>query len=263
MARLASLDPFSQEGGNTMVWRLLWRTQALLVAVMVGCAGTPRLEETGRGTAVVSIPRADMQPVVVEEEEFQQAVRQLARQVPLTGTPRELAERTFQLDPLSGNYLYLNRDKKLVPTEPGVWDGTLTKEDLETAERYRLWCRDVYGVYGDCLGGALVGGRYLDMQGRYMWALFLSKSGPWTPRFRKIFARAGMSLEDPANKMPLRGHYGPHPQRYHEIVYEELLKATKVCRSVVVCREKLREALQGLAREISTPGTELNQLVTQ
>jgi hypothetical protein len=34
----------------------------------------------------------------------------------------------------------------------------------------------------------------------------------WTPRFRAIFARAGMSLEDPANKMPLPGHYGPQPR---------------------------------------------------
>src|SRR6187401_396986 len=43
-----------------------------------------------------------------------------------------------------------------------------------------LWagpqCRSAYNFYGDCLGGALVGGRYLDMQGRYVWALAMSKS---------------------------------------------------------------------------------------
>ena len=69
------------------------------------------------------------------------------------------------------------REKKIVPDGPGEsWDGTLTKEDLELAERYRLWCQSAYHFYGDCLGGALVAGRYLDMQGRYVWALAMSKS---------------------------------------------------------------------------------------
>ena len=89
------------------------------------------------------------------------------------------------------------------------------------------------------------------------------RGGPWTPRFRKIFAKAGMSMEDPANKMPLSGHYGPHPKRYHEIIHEELLEATLTCRSVVDCRAKLKEALKELAKQIATPGTELNRLVTQ
>ncbi len=447
-----------------MLWRILWRLNPLVLALMVGCASTvPVVQvESEQGKAFISIPRgADTQPVKLAEEEFQQAMRQLARQVPLTGTPRQTAERTFQIDPLSGNYLYLLRDKKLVPMGPGDWDGTLTKEDLETAERYRVWCQRAHGFYGDCLGGALVGGRYLDMQGRYVWALALSKSpvldemrkalgemvnvqalvnsalwtlgsmllilalnpvapalvaalgvgmilwvgygtlynlvhgwfqlmeevkaattfeqirdagerfgkilgqeaaqavamlllaaigqtaqgfaakvptlpgsaqvavqaegqagiwlpalgeveeialaddavtvtvaanavamaargtggkgpcvethhiaticndkdtrrgGPWTPRFRAIFAKAGMTLNDPANKMPLPGHYGPHPERYHQIIYEELDTATLTCRSVVECRERLTRALKVLASDIATPGTELNQLVTR
>jgi hypothetical protein len=89
------------------------------------------------------------------------------------------------------------------------------------------------------------------------------RGGQWTPRFRTLFARAGMSLEDPANKMPLPGHYGPHPERYHNIVYEELRAATLTCRSVVECREELIGALKRLAKAIATPGTELNQLVTR
>jgi len=72
-------------------------------------------------------------------------LRQLTREVRLTGTPRETAEKTFQMDPQSGNYLYLPRDKKLVPMGLGEpLEGTLTKEDLETAERYRLWCQRVH-----------------------------------------------------------------------------------------------------------------------
>jgi len=90
-----------------------------------------------------------------------------------------------------------------------------------------------------------------------------ARGGPWTPRFRKIFAKAGMSLEDPANKMPLPGHYGPHPERYHQIVHKELDTATLTCRSILECREALTGALQKLARQIAAPGTELNQLVTR
>jgi hypothetical protein len=421
------------------------------------------VEPSGQGRVVIHIPRTvELQPVALEEEEFQHALRPLAREARLSGTPRQTVERMFPVDPLSGDYLYLPRDKKLVPAGPGEFlEGALTKEDLETAERYRLWCQRAYDAYGDCLGGALVAGRYLDMHGRYIWALALSKSpvidemeralgemvefralinaalwtlgsmllimalnpvapalvavlgvgmllyvgydtlhnlvtgwfrlmeevkvattfeqirdagerfgkilgresarafalllvaaigstaqqfaakvptlpgsaqmtlqaqgktgipvaalgaveelaltaegvsvtvaatamtmgasgrssqapcvethhiaticndtstsrgGPWTPRFREIFAKAGMTLDDPANKMPLQGHYGPHPERYHQIIYQELNAATRACRSVVACRERLKEALKELAKDISTPGTELNQLVTR
>jgi hypothetical protein len=421
------------------------------------------VEDTGQGKAAVHIPRtADLQLIVVDQEEFQQAMRRLAREVRLSGTPRQTVEKMFQMDPQFGNYLYLPRDKKLVPMGPGEpLEGTLTKDDLETAERYRVWCQRVHNFYGDCLGGALVGGRYLDMHGRYIWALALSKSpvidemkkalgemvevralistvlwtlgsmllimainpvapalvavvgvglilyvgvdtllnlvngwlqlmdevkvattfeqirdagerfgkiigreaarafamlliaaigstaklfaakvptlpgsaqvsvqadgtakislsalgsveeialtaegvsvtvaatamtmaasgnggtgpciethhiaticndkstargGPWTPRFRRIFAKAGMSMEDPANKMPLSGHYGPHPERYHEIVYGALDTATATCRNVVACRNALTDELRRLAKQIATPGTELNRLVTQ
>ncbi|MDY7232394.1 AHH domain-containing protein [Hyalangium rubrum] len=449
-----------------LLWRMLWKAEALFLALLVGCASIPRVpfvENIGQGKAIVHVPRsADLQPVELEEEEFQQAVRRLAREVRLTGTPRQTAETAFQMDPQSGNYLYLERDKKLVPAGPGEpWDGTLTKEDLALAERYRLWCQSAYNFYGDCLGGALVAGRSLDMQGRYVWALAMSKSpvldkmkkalgemvefrallsaalwtlgsmllimllnpvapalvavlgvgmllyvgydtlrnlvtgwaeltaaakvatsfeeireagerfgkiigreaarafamllvaaigstaqlfaakvptlpgsaqvamqaegqaglsltalgaveeiavtaegvsvtvaatamtmgangsssagpciethhiaticnekstargGAWTPRFREIFAKAGMTLDDPANKMPLPGHYGPHPEQYHRIVLQELRDATASCRSVVVCRERLTRALKRLADQIATPGTELNQLVTR
>ncbi len=90
-----------------------------------------------------------------------------------------------------------------------------------------------------------------------------ARGGPWTPRFRRIFARGGMTLDDPANTLPLPGHYGPHPERYHQIVLKELTEATGTCRTVVECRQALTGALRELARQIATPGTELNQLVTQ
>jgi hypothetical protein len=90
-----------------------------------------------------------------------------------------------------------------------------------------------------------------------------ARGGPWTPRFRRIFAKAGMSMEDPANKMPLPGHYGPHPERYHQIVLDTLSDATASCPTIVVCQAKLKAALKELAQQIATRGTELNRLVTQ
>lgn len=436
-----------------------------LVVVAIGCGSTRSIVrvDPGPGTTTLHIPRtAEVQPVLVEKEEFQQALQQLAREVQLTGTPRETAERTFQFDPLSGSYLYLPRDKKLVPMGPGEpLEGTLTKEDLETAEHYKRWCQRVHDFYGDCLGGALVGGSYLDLQGRYVWALAMSKSpvldemkqalgdmvnlrsvmgaalwtgttmllllainpvapglvavmgiglvlyvgvdtlynlvtgwfrlmeevkyattseeiraagerfgkeigresarafvmlamaaigqtaqgfaaklptlpgsaqvsmqaeaqagislpavavveeiavtaegvrvvlpssavamaantggtngpcvethhiaticndqstargGPWTPRFRRLFAKAGMKLTDAANEVPIAGHKGPHPQRYHELVFNRLSEALRSCRSVEACRARLTATLDDLAKDIATPGTELNQLVTQ
>jgi len=161
-------------------WRILWRTNPLLLAMMVGCSGTPQAVrvETRQSQTVVHIPRtADVQPVILAQREFQQSMKQLARKVRLTGTAREMAEKTFQLDPDSGNYLFLPEDKKIVPDGPGEpLEGTLMQQELETAERYRVWCQQVHHFYGDCLGGALVGGRYLDMRGRYLWAMAMSKS---------------------------------------------------------------------------------------
>jgi hypothetical protein len=327
-----------------MLWRMLWRAQALLLAVMVGCAGTPRAVrvDTEQGKAVIHIPRtAEVQPVVVEEEEFHQAMRQLAREARLTGTPRQTAERMFQLDPLSGNYLYLPRDRKLVPAGPGEsWDGKLM-EEVKVATTFEQ-IRDAGERFGKLLGResarafamlllaaigqtaqgfaakvpTLPGSAQVAMQaegGTGIWLPALGaveeialaeesvtvtlpanavamaargsggkgpcvdthhiatvcndkdakRGGPWTPRFREIFAKAGMTLEDPANKLPLPGHYGPHPERYHQIILEELADATETCQSVVECREALTGQLRKLAKQIATPGTELNQLVTR
>jgi hypothetical protein len=88
------------------------------------------------------------------------------------------------------------------------------------------------------------------------------RGGPWTPLFEKLFARAGMQLKDAENIVPIRGHKGPHPQRYHEIVYGRLDNALGDCSTIAECRGRLVTALDDLAKKIATPGTELNRLVT-
>ena len=95
------------------------------------------------------------------------------------------------------------------------------------------------------------------------WTDATHSGGPWTPKFQRIFDRAGMSLNDPANKVHVKGHQGPHPQTYHERVYERLDEATKGCGSIQQCQKVLTAELHRLARQISTKGTLLNKLVTR
>ncbi len=95
------------------------------------------------------------------------------------------------------------------------------------------------------------------------WTDATHSGGPWTPKFQRIFDRAGMSLNDPANKVRVKSHQGPHPQEYHERIHKRLEEATKGCNSIEQCRKALTEELQRLAKQLSTEGTELNKLVTR
>lgn len=90
-----------------------------------------------------------------------------------------------------------------------------------------------------------------------------ANGGPWTPEYQALFERAGMSLNDPANKVRIRGHEGPHPEAYHELVFERVRRAMGGCRSIAQCREALVGELRRLAEDLSTPGSYLRQLVTR
>ncbi|MBZ4330963.1 AHH domain-containing protein [Corallococcus sp. AS-1-12] len=89
-----------------------------------------------------------------------------------------------------------------------------------------------------------------------------NRGGPWSPKFQRIFDKAGMSLDDPANKIRVPGHRGPHPEAYHQKVFDALERVSKRCRSMQDCRAALTKALQGLARLINQRGTDLNRWVT-
>jgi hypothetical protein len=94
------------------------------------------------------------------------------------------------------------------------------------------------------------------------WWKSTNNAGPWSPQFQKIFDKAGMSLNDPANIVRVKGHKGPHPQEYHETIFQRLSEATEGCRTMQKCREALTAELRDLAGEIVTPGSDLNRLVT-
>jgi hypothetical protein len=83
------------------------------------------------------------------------------------------------------------------------------------------------------------------------------RGGPWTPLFEEIFARAGLSLQDQANRVNLLGHFGPHPEEYHAEVFRRLRAAVADCRTQQQCRGKIVEALGRIADEVCTSGTKL------
>jgi hypothetical protein len=89
------------------------------------------------------------------------------------------------------------------------------------------------------------------------------RGGPWTQQFKRLFDKAGMSMEDPANKVRIPGHKGPHPREYHEEVFDRLSSAIGTCRTTVQCRDALTRQLKSLAEEIQRDGSRLNTLVTR
>lgn len=159
---------------------MLRRMGAMLLTLLAACSSTQRFIrlETREGETIDHVPRTtEVEPVKLGGEEFRESLKKLALAVRLTESPRETVWRMFELDALSGDYLYLPRDRKLVPMGSGTpLEGTLTEEEEKLTSDYKSWCRRAHRVNGDCLGGALVGGSYLDLQGRYLLALALSKS---------------------------------------------------------------------------------------
>ncbi|WP_301331509.1 RHS repeat-associated core domain-containing protein [Solimonas sp. K1W22B-7] len=85
--------------------------------------------------------------------------------------------------------------------------------------------------------------------------------GPWTPRFAELFEKAGMNLENSLNKIVVAGHKGPHPEAYHQAVYDRLVSATQGLNGSAY-RNALQLELKALALEIKNPGSFLNRLVS-
>ncbi|NOK13161.1 AHH domain-containing protein [Corallococcus exercitus] len=87
--------------------------------------------------------------------------------------------------------------------------------------------------------------------------------GPWTPACEEIFEKAGMTLEDVANKVRLKGHEGPHPELYHSQVVNRLQATVRTCRTTEACRAKLMNELANIASELLTPGSELRGYIVK
>nr|AYM52977.1 lipoprotein [Myxococcus fulvus] len=94
------------------------------------------------------------------------------------------------------------------------------------------------------------------------WWKSMNNDGPWSPQFQALFDKAGMTLNDPANIVRVKGHKGPHPLAYHQRIFRSLTDATEGCRTMQQCRKALTAELGRLGQQIATPSTSLNKLVT-
>ncbi|NNB88409.1 AHH domain-containing protein [Corallococcus exiguus] len=90
-----------------------------------------------------------------------------------------------------------------------------------------------------------------------------ASGGPWTPACEEIFEKAGMTLEDAANKVRLKGHEGPHPEIYHNQVVNRLQTAVRTCRTTETCRAKLLNELANIANELLTAGSDLRSYIVK
>jgi hypothetical protein len=88
-----------------------------------------------------------------------------------------------------------------------------------------------------------------------------ARGGPWSPKFKSIFDKAGLDLDDALNKINVPGHKGPHPEAYHQLVYDRLIAATKGLRGANY-KAALEAELAALKVEATTVGSIINKLLT-
>ncbi|WP_074949220.1 AHH domain-containing protein [Myxococcus fulvus] len=92
----------------------------------------------------------------------------------------------------------------------------------------------------------------------------VSKSGEtWAELCEEIFERAGMSLEDVANKVRLAGRGASPSEPYHSRVVPRLQRAVEDCEETEACRVRLVNELARIANELLTPGSELRGYVVK
>jgi RHS repeat-associated protein len=82
----------------------------------------------------------------------------------------------------------------------------------------------------------------------------------WSSKFKDVFDRGGLDLDDAINKvtLPDKGHQGPHPQEYHEWVYRRLDSVSKGLTSKQDIRLALESELEAIAREIKADPSIIN-----
>jgi len=84
----------------------------------------------------------------------------------------------------------------------------------------------------------------------------------WSKKFMPLFEKAGYSLQDAINKIQVPGHYGPHPDEYHDAIYRELLEATEGLDGADY-KKAFEMTLEKLKRDVSDKSSKLNQLITK
>jgi hypothetical protein len=85
--------------------------------------------------------------------------------------------------------------------------------------------------------------------------------GKWASKFKDIFDRAGYSLEDDINKVMVEGHFGPHDEWYHQMIFDKLDQATANL-SGSACRSAFEAKMMTLRSQVTDINHILNALIT-
>jgi RHS repeat-associated protein len=89
------------------------------------------------------------------------------------------------------------------------------------------------------------------------------RGAKWSTKFEPIFERAGMKLSDSANTVGLVGHVGPHPDAYHQKVYDRLHSALDGAETQEQAKAALVKELNAMATELQDAKSELAKLLNQ
>jgi hypothetical protein len=169
--------------------------------------------------------------------------------------------------------LQLYRDAQAARTQSYSMAGGLSFQSASTAHVVAdgtiVLAGAILGTAGSAMSSACTDGS--QKKEGYQWHHLATdknessplRGGPWTPLFEQLFAKAGMHLDDPANRVYLAGHLGPHPEQYHREIYGRLEEALRGCRAVSQCKSQLLEELRMLRSEVCTPGSPLHRLLTK
>jgi hypothetical protein len=84
----------------------------------------------------------------------------------------------------------------------------------------------------------------------------------WSKKFEPLFKKAGYTLEDAVNKVFVPGHKGPHPQSYHQEVFNRIVDATLGLKGKAY-KTALDKTLSEIATEAQTAGSYINNLLTK
>ncbi len=89
---------------------------------------------------------------------------------------------------------------------------------------------------------------------------------PWTPLLKPFLDHAGLNISyAPENIVEVPGHKGPHPQAYHEALYDALYRATSgngLSAGTPEWRQAVIDVLNEFARSAQTPGSQINYWLT-
>jgi len=147
----------------------------------------------------------------------------------------------------------------------GVLVGNLAKQGFKAVKQGGAWVAEKATKGGNATNTASVTKNATGSQTHHICTdkncVSSATGGPWTPRFEEMFEKAGMDLQHELNKISVPGHVGPHPQAYHQMVFDKLESATRGLDGPAY-RDALQAELRNLGREIQTPGSTLNKLVT-